>query len=251
MGFADILKSNTSRYTAASKDDDEVEKSLLAAELQHRSTSSLQHKIRASNSTAHAILSHSITFLVAVLISILIILVSRPSVAATKTNPEPRTKHLHCGNSTTEARALGCVFDVLTNMWVPELCWDREGTEGFMSVAPWQGYDKQDGQRLLTLDEMSERVGKDRLKPDPSSPPYWTPLREHVIHCAFMWQRQHRGFMSGNEKKLDFHSLSYQHTVHCSESLVHMAGAGDVPPDPLDKIAIRTWVGFSECDVDI
>ena len=57
--------------------------------------------------------------------------------------------------------------------------------------------------------------------------------------------------MSGKSKQLDFHSSSYQHTVHCSSSLVHMAGAGDKIPDPLDKIAIRTRVGFSECDVEL
>lgn len=120
-----------------------------------------------------------------------------------------------------------------------------------MRIASWQGYDLQDGKRMLTLDEMSERVGGDRLGPDPTQPPYWNPLREHVIHCALMWQRQHRGFMRGVGKKLDFHSLSYQHTLHCSRSLVHMAGAGEEKPDPLDKIAIKTWVGFSDCEVEI
>ena len=242
MAFADFLKLSPSPYAAESKDD-EVEESLLPSEPQH----SFPHHARASRT--RVILSHAATFLIAVLLSTAVLIMYRPS--SFKTTSEPITKHLHCGNSTAEARAQGCVFDVLTNMWVPELCWDKEGTEEFMRTAPWQGYDMQDGKRLLTLEEMSERVGKDRLAPDPSSPPYWTPLREHVIHCALMWQRQHRGFMSGNSKKLDFHSLSYQHTVHCSSSLVHMAGAGDKPPDALDKVAIRTWVGFSECDVEV
>jgi hypothetical protein len=245
MGFANFLKSSPSPYTAAESKDDEVEEeSLLPSEPQH----SFPHHTRASRT--RQILSHAATFLIAVLLSIAFLTIYRPSSFQT-TASEPRTKHLHCGNSTAEARAQGCVFDVLTNMWVPELCWDQEGTEEFMRTAPWQGYDQSDGKRLLTLEEMSERVGKDRLAPDPSSPPYWTPLREHVIHCALMWQRQHRGFMSGNPKRLDFHSLSYQHTVHCSSSLVHMAGAGDQPPGPLDKLAIRTWVGFSECDIEV
>lgn len=56
--------------------------------------------------------------------------------------------------------------------------------------------------------------------------------------------------MSGKPKRLDFHSLSYQHTVYCPNSLVHMAGTGDEMPDPLDKVAIGTWVEFSECDVE-
>jgi len=229
-------------YTAESKDDD-VEESLLASPRER----SFQHRPRASRTSIF--LSHAATFLVAVLLSMAVLIPYRLSSITSVT--EPRTKHLHCGNSTAEARAQGCVFDVLTNMWVPAQCWDKEGTDEFMRTAPWQGYDLQDGKRLLTLEEMSERVGRYRLGPDPDLPPYWTPLREHVIHCAKMWQRQHRGFMRGDSKKLDFHSLSYQHTLHCSNSLVHMAGAGDKPPDPLDMIAIKTWVGFSDCDVEV
>lgn len=242
MVFTAFIRLSPSSYAAEAKDD-EVEESLLPLE------PAKLLPYHAPTSRARLILSHAGTFLISMLLSTSIFMVYRPS-APTTISP-PTTRHLHCGNSTTDARAQGCVFDVLTNMWVPEVCWDKEGTEEFMRTAPWQGYDSQDGQRLLTLEEMSERVGKDRLAPDPSSPPYWTPLREHVIHCALMWQRQHRGFMSGMGKKLDFHSLSYQHTVHCSRSLVHMAGAGGQPPDPLDKVAIRTWVGFSECDVEV
>ena len=240
MAFADFLAWYPSPYAVESKDD-EVEENLLPLELHFPD--------HAGASKIGAIFSHAATFLIAVLLSTVILTTYRPS--SSRPTSEPIMKHLHCGNSTEEARAQGCVFDVLTNMWVPELCWDREGTEEYMRTAPWQGYDTQDAKRRLTLEEMSERVGADRLTPDLTSPPYWTPLREHVIHCALMWQRQHRGFLNGESNKLDFHSLSYQHTVHCSRSLVHMAGAGDELPDPLDKIAIRTWVGFSECDVKV
>ncbi|EEA21605.1 hypothetical protein TMatcc_008971 [Talaromyces marneffei ATCC 18224] len=242
MVFAGFFKSNPLPYTAVSKDEVEAD-SLLSPPLEGQ-----QPYNRASRT--RIILSHAATFLIAVLFTSAILIISHPS-SLLKTTAAPKTKYLHCGNSTAEARAQGCVFDVLTNMWVPEQCWDREGTEEFMRTAPWQGYDHQDGKRMLTLDEMSERVGRDRLGPDPTTPPYWTPLREHVIHCALMWQRQHRGFIGGIGKKLDFHSLSYQHTLHCSRSLVHMAGAGEKTPDPLDKIAIKTWVGFSDCEVEV
>ncbi|KAL9085902.1 MAG: hypothetical protein Q9165_007385 [Trypethelium subeluteriae] len=236
-----VLKSNPSPYVDKSKDD-EAEETLLPLEPQHA------FSLNARSSKTRMFLSHAATFLTAVLLSIAVLLLSHPY--SSKATSEPITKHLHCGNSTAEARAQGCVFDVLTNMWVPEPCWDREGTEEFMRTAPWQGFDTQDATRPLSLEEMSERVGKQRLIPDPDLPPYWTPLREHVIHCALMWQRQHRGFLSGKSNMLDFHSLNYQHTVHCSRSLVYMAGAGDTAPEPLDKVAIRTWVGFSECDIE-
>lgn len=72
-----------------------------------------------------------------------------------------------------------------------------------MRTAPWQGYDLQDGKRMLTLDEMSERVGRDRLSPDPTQPqaPYWTPhagichpLRVDVAETASRVYREEVGF---------------------------------------------------------
>src|SRR3982751_1680124 len=42
------------------------------------------------------------------------------------------TKLLHCGNSTTEARALGCEFDPLTVAWIPEPCMYHQVTKEFM-----------------------------------------------------------------------------------------------------------------------
>jgi hypothetical protein len=41
-------------------------------------------------------------------------------------------------------------------MWVPEQCWDREGTEEFIRSALWQGYDLKGSKGMLTLDEISE-----------------------------------------------------------------------------------------------
>lgn len=240
MAVADSSELSPSAYAAGSKDNG-AEESLLPS-----GPPSLTYPRR---SRTRAIASHALTCLITVLLWTFILTTFRS--LSSRTTLQPTTKYLHCGNSTAEARAQGCVFDVLTNMWVPEQCWDREGTEEYMRMAPWQGYDTQDATRRLTLEEMSERVGKDRLAPDPTSPPYWTPLREHVIHCALMWRRQHRGFMNGEAKKLDFHSLNYQHTLHCSRSLMNMAGAGDEIPDPLDKVAVRTWVGFSDCNVEI
>ncbi|KAJ4251359.1 hypothetical protein NW762_011340 [Fusarium torreyae] len=38
---------------------------------------------------------------------------------------EQRHPHqLHCGNSSTEAESFGCVFDLLTNNWMPDYCSD-------------------------------------------------------------------------------------------------------------------------------
>lgn len=237
--FADLFKSKISGYASTSKHD-EVEEFFLPSEPQNSSPNSA-----GCFRTRTLIISHAATFLAAVLLSVAVLLTNSPFSHHSTT--EPRTRHLHCGNTTAEARAQGCVFDALTNAWVPELCWDKEGAEEYMRTAPWQGYDMPDGKQVLTLEEMSERTGLHREL----HKPYWTQEREHVLHCALMWQRQHRGYISGESKKLDYHALSYAHTVHCSESLVHMAGAGATPPNPLDMVAVRQWAGFSECDIEI
>jgi hypothetical protein len=188
------------------------------------------------------IISHALTFLIAVFLSISLLTIYQPS-SLRPPNPTPQTKLLHCGNTTAEARSLGCIYDPLANYWVPSPCYDKEGAEEFMTLAPWRAYDTQEAKHVLSLDEMSERVAQDPPRP------YWTSLREHSVHCALMWQRLHRGFaIEGNKKILDVHVASFEHTVHCSNSLLRL---GDGIPEDMEKITVRTEAGFSKCEIEI
>ncbi|KAH7139069.1 hypothetical protein B0J11DRAFT_575003 [Dendryphion nanum] len=241
MIFSNLIKPTRK----PSQKDSDLEESLLPTSHQHS-----QQRQQKAPSLTRQITTHTLTILLTILLTTaLLTLIRHPP-----STPAPRkTKHLHCGNSTTQARALNCTFDVLTNMWVPIPCYDAPTTTEYMSSAPWRGYSSSSATHLLTLDEMSERVGHSLLgaDPDPSTPPYWTPLREHVIHCALMWQRQHRGYLEGKGAMLDFHARSWEHTVHCSRSLVHMAGAGQERPDGLDEIGFTYVFDISPVSVSV
>lgn len=146
------------------------------------------------------------------------------------------TKTLSCGNSTTEARALGCKFDPLSFLWVPEPCFDAEITKAYQKAVNWHGYNDSEGKEVLDLDAMSKRV-------EPLH--YFTSIREHVVHCAYMWQKQHRGYLKGGLYLVD-NSASFHHTQHCSEVLMYTT---DSDPEALGRFTTETTVGFSSCVV--
>lgn len=147
------------------------------------------------------------------------------------------TMTLNCGNSTTEARALGCKFDVLSFLWVPEPCFDTEMIEAYKRDVNWHGYNDPESKQLLDLDEMSERI-----------PPftYYTTIREHAIHCAYIWQKQHKSYLNRG-LYMDDNSASFHHTVHCSEVLMDTT---DLDPNLLGAFETQTTLGFSSCLVE-
>lgn len=147
------------------------------------------------------------------------------------------TVTLSCGNSTAEARALGCKFDPLSFLWVPEPCLDTEMSEAYQKAVNWHGYNDAEGKEILDLDTMSERV-------EPFK--YFTSIREHAVHCAYVWQKQHRGYLQGG-LYLDDNSASFHHTRHCSEVLIYTT---DLDPKALGSFTTETTVGFSSCLVE-
>jgi len=148
----------------------------------------------------------------------------------------PKMKTLSCGSTPTEARNNGCTDDVLGNIWVSTPCLDTENLADFKRMAPWLAYDSANATRQLTEEEMSEY-----LIPDG----YWTPVREHTIHCALMWRRLHKGF-EVDAKLLDKHVLSMHHTEHCSLTLMEHL---NMPTSFLDEIRTRTKAGYSSCQI--
>jgi hypothetical protein len=144
---------------------------------------------------------------------------------------------LSCGNSTAEARALGCTYDPLSVVWIPEPCFDKEMTEAYQKAGNWIGSNDWQGIEMLDLEAMSERVA-------PSG--YFTSARDHVVHCAYSWLRQHRGYLRGG-LYLDDDSLDFSHTQHCAEVLIH---ALDLDLEALEQRTTMATVGFSSCVVE-
>lgn len=179
----------------------------------------------------YAIIPYAVNILLAVALTILVGCVFRPF-----SSNGPKMKTLICGSTPTEARDNGCTYDVLGNIWVPTPCLDTENIAEFKRRAPWQAFDSANATRQLTEEEMSNY-----LLPDG----YWTPVREHMIHCLLMWRRLHMGF-SQDLRLLDKHVRSSHHTEHCSMTLMEHL---DMPTKFLDEIRTRTEAGYSGCQV--
>ncbi|OAA77853.1 hypothetical protein LEL_04676 [Akanthomyces lecanii RCEF 1005] len=148
------------------------------------------------------------------------------------------TKTLSCGNSTADAKARGCQFDVLSFLWVPEPCFDAETAAAYQRAVNWHGYNDAEGKEMLDLAAMAERV-------EPGK--YYTTAKEHAVHCAYVWQKQHKGYLKGG-LYLDDNSASFHHTRHCSEVLMYTA---ELEPEKLASFTTETTVGFSSCLVEL
>ncbi|KAH8817353.1 hypothetical protein F5884DRAFT_667748 [Xylogone sp. PMI_703] len=148
-------------------------------------------------------------------------------------NYSSATSILHCGNSTAEARILGCKYDPLTVGWVPAPCFNDAEIQEYMSLTPWMGSRDRQGTQILSLDEMSEE-------------PYWTTIREHVVHCALIWRRLHWGLDNG-WRITDDVTRSYGHTKHCTAFLLKYVGASE---EVLNRYFTKNYPWFSSCRVD-
>ncbi|ORY56623.1 uncharacterized protein BCR38DRAFT_450752 [Pseudomassariella vexata] len=195
-------------------------------------------------SSMSPLLSHSLVFILSSFLWILVIIFTTPSCSAnhptpsqpatnSPSTPHNLTTHAHlttCGNSTAEARAAGCKYDILINNWVHPACIDQESIDEYQEDGTWQGYtDLNRTQQLPSIEAMSEVDF------------YYTSTRDHIVHCNMLWRKQFKAFF--DEKSFDAVIGSFGHTEHCSQFLI----------DVTDKYAelweepIRTEVGFSGC----
>ncbi|KAH8819857.1 hypothetical protein F5884DRAFT_865505 [Xylogone sp. PMI_703] len=120
---------------------------------------------------------------------------------------------LNCGNTTAEARARGCEFDVLSYSWIPRECRDRQTDDEFIQwlynddrqLGPWPFFtDREMKNRIPDANALSERVNI--LS--------YTPQEEHIGHCIFWYRRLHRAL--SNNFKVDIRGRNLNHTMHCT-----------------------------------
>lgn len=60
-----------------------------------------------------------------------------------------------CGNSTQDATAAGCRFDVMSYTWVHPNCFDQELMYDFLAESDWQWYEDEDSDESLGLDDVA------------------------------------------------------------------------------------------------
>lgn len=110
----------------------------------------------------------------------------------------------HCGNSSAEARALGCIFDLGLVGYVPAPCFEADLNQRFMDWG-WRFFEDQDGTKEVSLERIEESAG--------TREPFWAQHGYHITHCELAWERMHRALQGG--KRLTTHMLNLEHTRHC------------------------------------
>lgn len=142
----------------------------------------------------------------------------------------------HCGNSTAQARARGCKFDLLSMRWLPSACANDEWTQKFQHFVndesriphPWPWFTDRNGTMQIENEAaFSERVHEHS----------YTTHEVHLAHCMFLWQRLHHGLQEGvviNDK-----TLQMSHTLHCERIVLK-----ETPFFEIDTSAV---VGFDSC----
>lgn len=167
-----------------------------------------------------------------------------PSVSELSRPPEtqfstqsslPDTPKYRCGNSSTEALALGCVFDPLSVNWIHKEC-SHYGIEEFMELTT--------PRPNMRFPFWRDKKGTTRIPDEHAlslSDEFHTTQAWHLSHCAYILMRLHDGYLRG--ARIDSNTNEFIHTQHCLEMFVDLILADE------EKDVINTTgnVGFMTC----
>ncbi|CAG8954777.1 hypothetical protein HYFRA_00004702 [Hymenoscyphus fraxineus] len=112
-----------------------------------------------------------------------------------------------CGNNSTEAIAMGCIFDMSASGWTPPQCTDAELMAQF-EARGWRFWED----RERTVEVGLDRIAASASEEEPREV-FWSEPGFHENHCALMWERMHRAAQRG--WKMTTHMLNFEHTRHC------------------------------------
>lgn len=128
------------------------------------------------------------------------------------------TSESPCGNTTAEARARGCEFDLLSYSWLPQKCLDRETSAEFRDWV--MSSDRRHGSWPFFTDEkLTNPVPDEDALSERTMPVFtWTTWEEHLGHCVFLGRRIQRSISGGFG--VDPHQGNYEHTAHCTKEVL-------------------------------
>ncbi|KAH7386596.1 hypothetical protein BKA64DRAFT_711808 [Cadophora sp. MPI-SDFR-AT-0126] len=139
---------------------------------------------------------------------------------------------LSCGFSISEAKALGCKYDILVGKWLPDICIDQIAIDQYQADGSWFGYADWNRTEILTIEQMAEKDV------------YYTSARDHIVHCSMLWVKQYEAFFDGRGV-FDSIIASREHTHHCAKFLVDMTDWGT----EFRAMPIPVFVGQAGCFV--
>ncbi|KAL3421706.1 hypothetical protein PVAG01_05862 [Phlyctema vagabunda] len=112
-----------------------------------------------------------------------------------------------CGTNVAEARAMGCLYDVMLGGWIHSDCYWGELMEEYIAEGEYRWYRDENLTVEMSLAEV--RLGEHKK--------IWTKKYYHYAHCAYLWNLQMRAFRE--RVPVDHSIMEEEHTVHCSSIL--------------------------------
>lgn len=114
----------------------------------------------------------------------------------------------HCGETPARARANGCRYDPMIQMWVPAACYDEEHSEMYLSTYKWKWYYDFDAQHEMPDEVIRRGEHKVAFMADDY----------HRRHCAYVWEVSARALQQ--QRPMVDEWLSYKHVRHCNGILL-------------------------------
>lgn len=136
----------------------------------------------------------------------------------------------NCGGTADEARAAGCVFDVMMQLWTPPECMDTPLSERFLEAGNWTWYADGGAQRAYTDEEI--RKGDHDV--------VYVAQSYHRHHCIFAWERLVRAIR--NQAPMIEELISYDHVMHCRHKTLTL------PEEGAEEVrGVVAPTGFTKC----
>jgi hypothetical protein len=134
----------------------------------------------------------------------------------------------HCGSNYEEARALGCVYDVMMQLWMPADCYDSVLSERFLHEGNWTWW--SDPENGVTMSDEQMKLGEHTVA--------FMLMDYHKMHCIFAIEKLVRALR--NQWKLIPELVSYDHIMHCKHKTL-------ARPDGDTAKGVRAPTGFTSC----
>ncbi|RDW62073.1 hypothetical protein BP6252_11506 [Coleophoma cylindrospora] len=151
------------------------------------------------------------------------------------------TQPVSCGKTFKEAHDRGCTFDPLTLTWLRPEC-SLHGQKEFLESAgseTWRYWEDKDG-------SLVELGGYESLVHLPPGSLYLATHEQYLNHCMWILLRVHHALEYG--ERLDFRTISYEHSKDCLGLLLNEAKRG--VGENLTQISTRAEapeIGYGVC----
>jgi hypothetical protein len=134
----------------------------------------------------------------------------------------------HCGSNYKEARELGCVYDVMMQLWMPAACYDGVLSERFLHEGNWTWW--TDPENGVTMPDEEMRKGEHTVA--------FMLMNYHKMHCIFAMEKLVRALR--NQWMIIPELVSYDHIMHCKHKTL-------ARPDGDTAKGVRAPTGFTSC----